>query len=359
MSNDVRGLLHRAAMVPAKDANVPAAWRRGRRMRAQRVAVSGFAVTLLVALGAIALLNGLPNNDKAQPPAASVTTLPVCDTLNSRAPVPAWAESAHPPAALPRALSADGNVLVVNFADPLVAGDPTDRQNKILWIVRLPRGGQPLEITATLPGSDERAVHVSVPANSSPGEIYPSVVNVPAPGCWHFALTWNGHHSSANVGYAAVDTAVPTTTTTTNPARTSTECRTESLTVTLGAPTGAAGHVGFELEFRNHSAATCTMTGFPGVSFLDGSGNQVGDPADRNPVSYQTITLAPGQTGYALVVVTNPDVVNCPNTVPSLIRIYPPNETTPVRIASVSGLRVCVSKTVPGYVDPVVDHSSN
>src|SRR5439155_16067347 len=126
--------------------------------------------------------NGLPGKDKAQPPAASVTTVPVCDTRNSRAPVPAWAESAHPPAALPRALTADGNVLVVNFADPLVAGPPTDRQNKILWIVRQPRGGKPLEITATLPGSNERPVYVSVPADSSPGEIYPSVVNVPAPG---------------------------------------------------------------------------------------------------------------------------------------------------------------------------------
>jgi hypothetical protein len=345
-------------MVPAKDANVPAAWRRGRRLRAQRVAVSGFAVTLLVALGAIALLNGLPDNEKAQPPAGTVTTLPVCDTRNSRAPVPSWAESARPPAALPRALSADGNVLQVNFADPLVAGAPTDRQNKILWVVRLPRGGQPLEITATLPGTDERPVHVSVPAGSSPGEIYPSVVNVPVPGCWHFDLEWNGHHSSVNVGYALVDTTGPTTTTTTA-SRASTECRTESVTVTLGAPTGAAGHVGFELAFRNHSAATCTMTGFPGVSFLDAAGAQVGDPVDRNPVTYKTVTLAPGGTGYALVVVTNPDVVNCPNTVPSQIRIYPPNETTPVRIASVSGLRVCAAKTVPGYVDPVVDHSSN
>ena len=150
-----------------------------------------------------------------------------------------------------------------------------------------------------------------------------------------------------------------TTTTSTPPTVESTECKSAALTVTHGASSGAAGHVGFDLGFRNNSQKTCTLTGFPGVSFVDTSGKQIGEPVSRNTVSYLPVILKPGETGYALVVVTNPDVANCPSAVPSKIRIYPPNETRPVLIASLDGLRVCSAQTVPGYVNPVTDQSTN
>jgi hypothetical protein len=39
------------------------------------------------------------------------------------------------------------------------------------------------------------------PADSSPGEIYPSEIEVPAPGCWQFTLSWNGHTDTIDLWY--------------------------------------------------------------------------------------------------------------------------------------------------------------
>ncbi len=75
----------------------------------------------------------------------------------------------------------------------LRAGRPENPANKILWIVRQPRRGQPLNIGAQPVGFSARDVSMSWPANSSPGEIYPSIDNVPLPGCWRFTLRWAAH----------------------------------------------------------------------------------------------------------------------------------------------------------------------
>jgi hypothetical protein len=91
------------------------------------------------------------------------------------------------------AVSAGGNVVGVLFGYRLRAGRPENPANKILWIVRQPRRGQPLHIRAQPVGFSARDVSMSWPANSSPGEIYPSIDNVPLAGCWRFTLRWAGH----------------------------------------------------------------------------------------------------------------------------------------------------------------------
>jgi hypothetical protein len=48
----------------------------------------------------------------------------------------------------------------------------------------------PLRITATPLGLAAPLVRVEVPANSGPGEIHASVVEVPFAGCWHVELAW-------------------------------------------------------------------------------------------------------------------------------------------------------------------------
>jgi len=322
-------------------------------MRAQRRAVSGLAVVAIIAIGTLTAASVLPNDGEPSRPVAPVTTAPGTCLTRSTPDVPSWAKSANPPSAVPHALTADGNVLYFVFSDPMIAGHPTDRQNKILWIVRQPRDGQPLKITATLPGSTLEPVHYSFPANSAPGEIYPSVVDVPAPGCWHFDLAWNGHHSSADLGYAALDQPVTTTTTTTTiPAASASTCHTANLTVTIGQANGAAGSVGYELGFRNDSTSSCTMTGYPGVSFLDASGNQIGVPAGRNQMAHTPVTVAPGATAYALLVVGNPDVYNCPVAVPQQVRVYPPNETDSADVYA-AGIRTCSNQVVDSHINPV------
>jgi Protein of unknown function (DUF4232) len=353
MSNDVRRLLHDAATTPSADADVAGAWRRGRRLTARRRAAGALAIAAVVGLGSVAVANVVPNRHHTSP-AAPVTTVGLeCYAVSTATDdVPSWAESAHPPASVPHVLSPDGNVVAFLFGDPLAAGSPTGKQNKILWIVRQPRQGRPLQLTITLPQSDVSPLLAVLPANSSPGEIYPSTVNVPVPGCWHFALAWNGHHSAINLGYGSVVPKEPTvTTTTTKVSVATTICRTANLTLTLGPPIGSAGHMNYEIAFRNHSGATCVMSGYPGVSFLDASGTQTGVPAQRNPIPHTPVTLAPGATAYAHLAVNDLGMPPC-SAPARRIRVYPPNETTPALI-TVAAMAMCGSSTI----DPVLDHS--
>ena len=123
-------------------------------------------------------------------------------------PAPAWigrATDANTPAFLPFAVSDQGNAAGFLFGYPLTAPSRPDMSNKILWVVRTPRDGQALVITARRVGASRPVVHVQLPADSVPGEIYPSIIDVPAPGCWHFTLRW--HHASATVDlqYTAED----------------------------------------------------------------------------------------------------------------------------------------------------------
>ncbi len=122
------------------------------------------------------------------------------DTPVRRGGMPEWTSSAGSIPDLPYVVSVEGNLVGVLFGAPLhVRPAPDGRSNKILWISREPRNSQPLGLTATLAGRP--AVTTSQPANSGPGEIYPSIVDVPVPGCWHVTATWNGNTATLDLSY--------------------------------------------------------------------------------------------------------------------------------------------------------------
>jgi hypothetical protein len=78
-------------------------------------------------------------------------------------------------------------------------------------------------------------------------------------------------------------------------------CPVTALRITIGAANGAAGSIYYPLEFTNVGGVTCTMYGYPGVSFATGPGGAaIGGPAVRNPTFGRAlVTLAPGLTGHA------------------------------------------------------------
>ena len=129
-------------------------------------------------------------------------------TTLARGTVPAWTAPAfsdssfHTPPIRPpwpHALSEHGNVVAVVFGYPLRAGHPTNPANKVLWIMRLPRHFSPLRVRATPLHAKAPVVRASWPADSSPGEIYPSYLNVPTAGCWRVNLQWAGHTDSLDL----------------------------------------------------------------------------------------------------------------------------------------------------------------
>ena len=120
-----------------------------------------------------------------------------------RGPMPAWTAAAwsdsSPGFTVPYALASNGGAGAFFFAPRLRAGHPTNPANKVLWIVRFPRDGHPLTITAYLSGHPSEHVQSSWPADSEPGEIYPSYVDLPKPGCWRLSLAWGPHRASIDV----------------------------------------------------------------------------------------------------------------------------------------------------------------
>ena len=85
-------------------------------------------------------------------------------------------------------------LVAVLFADPLHARPVPGHANKILWVAH--SGGGPLTIRAQLEGSDQTAVR-SVP--DGPG---PSIIDLPAAGCWRMTLAWSGHSDTLAIPYA-------------------------------------------------------------------------------------------------------------------------------------------------------------
>jgi hypothetical protein len=106
-------------------------------------------------------------------------------------------------------------------------------------------------------------------------------------------------------------------------------CTTADLAVSIEQEGAAAGTAHLALVFTNTGSASCKMQGYPGVSVVGASGNQIGPAATRTSAGTPPlVTLAPG--GATTAVVTLSDVLNsCSDPAsPDGFRVYPPDQTT-------------------------------
>jgi Protein of unknown function (DUF4232) len=119
------------------------------------------------------------------------------------------------------------------------------------------------------------------------------------------------------------------------PPRAAGGCASGALRVSVGTASGAAGSIYYPLDFRNTSAASCTLLGYPGVSFVASPGaGQLGGAAVRNPAFQPTlVTLAPGAVAHAsvqVVVAQNYPASLCKPVTAHWLRVYPPGQFAPV-----------------------------
>jgi len=126
----------------------------------------------------------------------------------------------------------------------------------------------------------------------------------------------------------------PTATAAAAQAGSATRCATSALKVTVPAGPGnaAAGSSYDPIQFANVSGASCTLYGYPGVSFVTApGGSQIGPAASRNPAfARQLVTLSPGQTVHAELQVVNAEnypPAGCGFVTAHWLKIYPPNQT--------------------------------
>ncbi|MEV0561695.1 DUF4232 domain-containing protein [Dactylosporangium sp. NPDC050588] len=139
-------------------------------------------------------------------------------------------------------------------------------------------------------------------------------------------------------------------------------CRTGDLRVTaMSAPGGgAAGGVYSWLVFTNTSGRTCSLYGFPGVSYVTGaSGTQINEPAKREGTAPVRVDLAPGQGAHAQVRTGQssayPDT--CHPVEAAGYRVYVPDETASVFVPW--RMKVCSTDGVNGMlIGPVFPGTS-
>jgi hypothetical protein len=180
LADSVTAALHRlhsrAPTGPLDAARVRRAVRRRRLM----IAGPGAVVLAVTAIRATVALTGQRGASVAGPPGRSA-----CAPL-ATGPIPVWARSGFTGNSYPPfATSSSGNLVAIVFGDPLSAPPATDHNNKILWV---DRGGTPgdLDVTAQLEGTD-RVLTRRIP-------IGPSIVDMPAAGCWVMDLTIGNTH---------------------------------------------------------------------------------------------------------------------------------------------------------------------
>jgi hypothetical protein len=153
---------------------------------------------------------------------------------------------------------------------------------------------------------------------------------------------------------SASPSSAPATTTPAGPA----PCQSSELKVTLGHSDAAAGTTFYEILFTNDSSITCTLYGFPGVSFTGETyAVQVGPAATRNhALQPSLVTIAPSAVASAKISVVDAQNYRpgpCGLTTASGILVYPPNLTTSVGLPF-NGYTCVHPKDHVLSVDPVV-----
>ena len=115
-------------------------------------------------------------------------------------------------------------------------------------------------------------------------------------------------------------------------------CATAGLKAAIGSGQGAAGSSYYPIDLTNNSGTTCTLYGYPGVSFVTGAGGaQIGAAATRNDtLAPGLVTLTAGQTAHASLQVVNASnypAAKCKIVQAHWLRVYPPGQFSPLYIS--------------------------
>jgi hypothetical protein len=126
-------------------------------------------------------------------------------------------------------------------------------------------------------------------------------------------------------------------------------CPTSVLAADIVNQDNAAGHTDEQILFTNNGPSTCVLGGFPGVSYVDAAGHQIGAAAERERMPAPTVTLAPGRHAVAHLEVVHPGIAQgCQQASDfrpaASLRVYPPANREALLIAT-TGQQACVNPT--------------
>src|SRR5213076_519290 len=105
-------------------------------------------------------------------------------------------------------------------------------------------------------------------------------------------------------------------------------CSSGQLRLSVQEGDSGAGQSHQRLVLTN-GGARCSLHGYPGVSFVDAAGRQLGSPAGQSPGQVRRVFLAPGKAAAATLTYSNagafPDS-SCRPQQANRVRVYPPGE---------------------------------
>jgi hypothetical protein len=132
------------------------------------------------------------------------------------------------------------------------------------------------------------------------------------------------------------------------------QCSPSMLSISVGQEQTGLGNRYLPLNFVNDSTTPCYLNGFPGVSFVDNNGNQIGNPAVESTwPHFGPVSLPPGASAQATLhfaVVGWYPPSTCVPVTPAGIRVYPPGSFTSV-IVPYNSEQVCSNPSMHGFSD--------
>jgi len=108
-------------------------------------------------------------------------------------------------------------------------------------------------------------------------------------------------------------------------------CLSSKLVLAQGENYSAHAENDVVFTLTNESPVACRLSGYPGVSFLDGAGVQVGADATRYPSAESVVTLASGAMAEFQEVDPQAACAAAPRA--PQMRVFPPNQTAALTIA--------------------------
>lgn len=176
---------------------------RPRRPRAGLIA-GAFSAAVAAAVAVVALVL-IGHHDHRPAPAGRPTTglLGACHPEVSDAVLPPWARAGFSERRprIPHELGRSGRILAIVWGR-LDSPPSPDRANKINWVSHVRDvPGRSLHIDAQrMDGATPVGAPVRRLVRGGPA---PSIINLPAPGCWRLTLRWSGHTDRLDLHYGA------------------------------------------------------------------------------------------------------------------------------------------------------------
>jgi hypothetical protein len=206
------------------------------------------------------------------------------------------------------------------------------------WIVAVATAGSLIALTACTASEPEASEPASSPPSSSPSASADTPSEAPTSAAEPSATPAPTPPPSPSASPDPTASSVPAPTpSASTPAAAAGTCTAAQLTGTIEDQLGggAAGSVYRTLVLTNTSDQDCTVEGYPGVSFVDGAGSQLGAAADRDGTAPVRVTLAPGASATTTLQQTNAQNygADCVLTPAAGLRIYPPGATDSLILA--------------------------